>query len=582
MEYGAVRFAGTSGWGVKCQPHVSLRLKRVFAKVAAGSHGEHFISDTAENARDLAWFLERYPMVVAAKDAVRLERLANEHRERQAVSERLLSGAQPPPQFELAVPLREYQRVAVAMALEMKGLLIADELGLGKTAEAIGIFSDPRTLPAIVVTQTHLTLQWQREIARFAPKLRTHVLKSGKPYPMTLDGARVDSCQQSLPSASPDVIIANYHKLSGWADTLSGYVKSAVFDECQELRIPVSQKYQAAIHIARSADFVVGATGTPIYNNGSELHSVLDVIRPDALGTREEFVREWCSGGNDGRERVRDPKALGLHVRDMGLMLRRTRVDVGRELPPMQRIIHHVEADLEALDRVSEGCRELALFILGRGDSPLKLDGEAKKGERMLASEELSNQLRQATGIAKAPYVAEFVRMLVESDEKVVLFGWHRSVYDIWLDRLKDLSPALYTGSETAKQKDESRQRFIEGDARILIMSLRSGAGLDGLQDVCRTVCIGELDWAYGVLEQCEGRVERDGQKHPVVAYYPVADTGSDPIVLDVLGIKRDQLTGVRDPNAPLVERLQADGDRIKRLAESYLAQRTDRKESST
>jgi hypothetical protein len=49
------------------------------------------------------------------------------------------------------------------------------------------------------------------------------------------------------------------------------------------------------------------------------------------------------------------------------------------------------------------------------------------------------NLLRQATGIAKAPFVADFVRLLVESGEKVLLYGWHREVYSIWRDKLKDL-----------------------------------------------------------------------------------------------------------------------------------------------
>ena len=202
------------------------------------------------------------------------------------------------------------------------------------------------------------------------------------------------------------------------------------------------------------------------------------------------------------------------------------------------------------------------------------LEGDAKKAESLLASEELSNKLRQATGLAKAAFVADFVRLLVEQDERVLLYGWHRAVYDVWRDRLKDIGgfgigPAMFTGSETAKEKEAARTAFVEGVTPVLIMSLRAGAGLDGLQKVCRTVVFGELDWAYGVHEQAEGRVNRDGQPDPVVAYYLTTDTGSDPIVMDVLGIKRGQFEGLRDP-----KQLQTDPDRIKRLAEAYLVQR--------
>ncbi len=147
-------------------------------------------------------------------------------------------------------------------------------------------------------------------------------------------------------------------------------------------------------------------------------------------------------------------------------------------------------------------------------------DTEEKRGQKMQASEELSGLVRQATGIAKAPYVAAFVRMLVESGKKVVLWGWHRAVYDLWMDALKDLKPVLYTGSESSTQKEAARTAFVEGDARILVMSLRSGAGLDGLQGVCDTGVFGELDWSPGVHDQCGGRIHRDGQPNPVFLYF--------------------------------------------------------------
>ena len=268
-------------------------------------------------------------------------------------------------------------------------------------------------------------------------------------------------------------------------------------------------------------------------------------------------------------------------------MLRRTRQEVGRELPPLTRVPHYVDAHLGALHEVSAACRELALYILGQGEKPEHLLRPVQEGDEgdpveassrnsghLLASRELSWRLRQATGLAKAPFVADFVRMIVESGERVVLYGWHREVYRIWMERLANLSPVLYTGSETPREKDVAKEDFLAGRARILVMSLRSGAGLDGLQAACRTVVHGELDWAYGVHEQGEGRVYRDGQSDPVLSYFLTTDVGSDPVVMDALGIKREQLEGVRDPNAALVRKLQIDPERVKRLAEAYLQQR--------
>lgn len=70
------------------------------------------------------------------------------------------------------------------------------------------------------------------------------------------------------------------------------------------------------------------------------------------------------------------------------------------------------------------------------------------------------------------------------------------------------------------------------------------GNGIDGLQHACRTVVFGELEWPPGVIDQNIGRVQRDGQTDPVTAYILVSESGSDPVMTEVLGVKREQLEG--------------------------------------
>lgn len=556
-------------WRIDAPPHLILKLKRVFPRISRKAHGEILIADTEETCRDLEWFMGRHPMGLAEVDAQRLHDRAAAHKDRQSLVDAMLARKLPPPVFDLALPPREYQRIAGGLCLQSGGLLLADDVGVGKTVSSICVLADPRATPALVVTLTHLPRQWERELARFAPKLRVHIIKKGTPYDLTEKPRRRRAdAQLDLPGALPDVIIINYHKLHGWAETLAPLVSghAVVFDEVQELRHPDSKRYAAAKHIADGAAFRLGCSATPIHNYGDEFFSVLDVLRPNFLGTREEFLQEWCKEG--GKSTIEDPVAFGSYLRSSGLMLRRTRSDVGRELPKLSKVIHHVDSDPEALNAVSASCAELARIILERSEEG------ADRGQKMMAAAEFNNQLRQATGIAKAPYVADFVKMLVESGESVLLYGWHRAVYDIWLDKLKEFNPAMYTGSESAVAKEEARRRFIEGKTKVLIMSLRAGAGLDGLQHVCRTTVHGELDWSPAVGEQNIGRVHRDGQKDPVVAYFLVAEDGVDPIIVDILGLKREQLEGVRDGDAELIENLEVDGDRIKRLAEAYLASR--------
>ena len=189
-------------------------------------------------------------------------------------------------------------------------------------------------------------------------------------------------------------------------------------------------------------------------------------------------------------------------------------------------------------------------------------------------SGELDWRLRHATGVAKAPYVAELVRLLMESEEQIVLFGWHRDVYDIWLERLAEFRPVLYTGSESPRQKQENEQAFLDGKSRILVMSLRSGAGLDGLQERAHVCVFGELDWSPGVHAQCIGRLHRDGQSEPVVALFMVADEGADPVMVEINGVKLQQSEPMLDPAASVFVESELARDRIRLLAHDLLTRR--------
>ncbi|HLL93179.1 MAG TPA: SNF2-related protein, partial [Solirubrobacteraceae bacterium] len=456
VSFGEGNKIGSKAWNIEVRPHVAIKLKRVFAKVGGHKRDLYRLSDTVDNARDLEWFMERWPLEIDPASAKHLAARARQHREQTSMVEQLLAGTGVKRHaFELALPPRQYQREAAELYLATGGLLVADDMGLGKTIVGIATLTDPSKRPAFVCVPASLPEQWRRQVAKFAPELRTHVLRTKSLYslesckrhrlvedPTARGGARCARCDMTRDDVYhgrggvPDVIIGSYAKMVGWADTLAELVKSVVFDEAQELRHgevhgESTKKYAAAQVLARACGGALALTGTPVYNYGSEVFAVLDICRPDALGTRGEFLTEW--GGLQhagGQVELADPRAFGLYAREAGLMLRRTRDDVGIELPPLSNIVEHIDADLEALDQVGDKCAELAKFLLGLGNSPLKLSPEAKqKGEKMLASEELSNALRQATGIAKAPFVAEFVRMLLETGEKVVLFGWHRACF---------------------------------------------------------------------------------------------------------------------------------------------------------
>lgn len=559
--YGTLRLRD-GRWELTAEPHVMIIAKRMFAQASGRSYKTIRLTHSPEVCRDLDWFLQRYPLDVRDESALR--EAADAHREQQTLVDRLLAGKLAPVEIKLALPPRDYQRLAAQMLMGVKRMILGDDLGSGKTISAICPLVMGGTTPALIVTMTHLVAQWRRELERFAPDLLVHVLGKSRPYDYTKGGRH------------PDVLLSTYHKLDGWAETLAPLVRYLVFDECQELRSgPTedgdegevrprkgSKKCSAAAHLSKHAEYVLGLSATPFYNRGGELFWVMDAIKPGSLGTREEFKKAHCTGA-EPKISLKEPDAFGCMMRDAGLMLRRTREDLGQEMPPVTVVPHIVQSDHRVFDDVASHAAELARLVL---------DKTADKQEKFRASGDLDQMLRQATGLAKAPYVADFVEMLLADDEPVVLFGWHKAVYRVWAERLERFKPAFYTGEETPKQKDEAVKAFIAGDTKLLILSLRSGAGIDGLQQVCATGVFGELDWSPAVHDQGMGRIDRPGQKRRVVGYYLLSESGSDPVIADVLGVKKAQIEGMKNPNrSDVIERIDRSGEHIKELAKRYL-----------
>lgn len=585
-SYGTVTYQSSPGarlgyFHINCDPHVAMVLRRLFDGAKRGRNNAVVVSGTDSNCHTLEWVLIKYPMEV---DTPVLKRGADRQRQRMEMVDEARSPDYVPPTFDLAVPLRDYQRVAADLAIRSKGLLLGDDVGLGKTASCIATFVVPDTLPAIVVTLTHLTSQWDNEIRRFAPALRTHVIQRAQAYPL-VDGYGWEVVKgkrrivKSGIKKLPDVVILSYSKLVGWADMLISINPGMiVFDECQELRTGASEgvgaqgskKNDAAKAIAFRSRYRCGASATPIFNLGGEVWNVMDVLSPGLLGDKSEFYSEWCSPQGNGKYLVTDINALRVYLTEEGAMLRRRRKDVGRELPPMMRNWQTVELNRKGLDSISVAVAELARAVLREDIAPFA---------KMQAAGELDRQLRQATGVAKIPSVLAFIQMLIfGSDEpkyeSVVVFAHHHLVFDGLMDGLAKagIKAVKFTGKQSQKEKAAALDAFVNGDAQVFLLSNRAGVGIDGLQSVCSTGVVAELDWSPGVHLQNEGRLNRDGQEDNVAFYYCVSDEGSDPVVRDVLGIKDQQRHGLVDGDlGDTSDEPPVDLNRMRKMAQAYL-----------
>ena len=537
-------------WTIKGEPCVTEMAARLFPG-SERRRGEARFTANRRIIGDVNWLMMRYPLEIAPRDRELWKNALAQAREHVLLrmNAEKLPRRSTPPEGTFEGELREFQKEGLSFLLANPRTLLADEMGLGKTVQALACLAAAKEFPALIVVPPHLLRNWQTEITRFlrleGKPARVCVLTGLKPY--------------QPPEA--DVYIIHYLLLRGWKQALPQMrFKAVVFDEIQELRHGGTEKYSAASLLAEECERVIGLSGTPIYNKGSEIWNVVNILDYHCLGDWESFTRAWCDGY--GNHLVRNPALLGEHLRREGLILRRTKEEVLAELPPKRRLVQEIDSD----DKVY---RELMRPVMDQLGSLLALHPDAR--ERALLEEQVGRGERQATGVAKAPFVAAFVRALEDSGEKVLLFAHHHAVMDIYRKELAAYRPVFITGRESTTQKEEAVARFMEGKTNLCVISLRAASGLNLQRASC--VVFGELDWSPAVHSQAEDRAHRMGQKDSILCYYLVAPQGSDRDMQDALGLKVSQFVALMGDQTPELSSVQDAQKAAKAHIEAMLKQ---------
>ncbi len=547
--YGTLSYhAKRKCWIVKADPNVTELCKRLFPGSESGRRGEAHFTDHRRIVGDLNWLMLRYPLTVKERDMERWQEALYRAREYVVKRETALHAPMrvSPMPHVFQGKLTGFQEEGLAFLLRTDRCLLADEMGLGKTVQALAMLSQTNGYPVLVIAPAHLMRNWESEIARFLRKpdgsaVTVHVVKGLKPY--------------QLPPA--DIYLMHYLLLRGWKDALPQFgFETVIFDEIQELRHSGTEKYSAASLLAEDAHRLVGLSGTPIYNRGAEIWNVVNILDFHFLGDYDSFTREWCYGY--GNQIVAKPELLGEHLRNEGIMFRRTKQEVLADLPPKRRLVMTIDSDDAVYKKMMQPVTE-KLHLLKHG---LELTGS----QRALMEMEVEQGERQATGIAKAPYVAQFVRALLDNGEKVLLFAHHHQVMDLYKKELHGFSPAFITGRETTAQKERSIERFMGGRTDLCCISLRAAAGLNLQRATC--VVFGELDWSPAVHSQAEDRAHRMGQQDSILCYYLVSQGGSDQDMQDALGLKVSQFVALMGDEPRSQESIFTDAQYVRQYTE--------------
>ena len=560
LEYVLDKYSKIWCWKISGPRAVSM-VSRLAPEAWYGeSVNEVIIPDSPESVKQLKLIMDRYPLGILSKSIwQRKVRKTFKPGPTLPLVKHKLRRAKPGEQFR--GNLLNFQKEGLDFLIKSSGnALLADEMGLGKTVQTLSYVStEKQTFPVLVVAPLVTLNNWEREISKFVKKKSRNgrVLDSESPTTTIIRTGK----KHALPKT--DFYIINYELLHKRMRDLSkvGF-KTIVCDEVHNLRSKTTQKYKAVKKLAAlpTTSFRIGLSGTPIYNRGSEIWPIVDILKPGLLGSFKEFCEYFCYINEKGNAIVLENKRNSLrHELQKHVMLRRKKSDVLKELKDKVRYKEVIASDTEyyvgELDKIWTRLEEDKKMAQSESD-------KSASYRRAIRSE------RQVAGIAKLPHVINFVKNIMEIEESVVVFCHHKLIHKLLHESLAEFSPVSIIGGQSDKVRQAHIDKFQSGESKLLIAGIRAGnVGINLSR--AKYVIFAELDWSPAIHRQAEDRLHRIGQKNTVFAYYLIGQGTLDDHVANVLVDKSYEIDAIMDESADSYEN--------KGKAELILAQIHDR-----
>jgi len=538
LEYVLDKYSKIWSWKVTGDRAVSM-ISRLVSEAWYGENvNEIIIPDSTETVKQLKLIMDRYPLEILSKSTW----------QRKIVKTYAPKPTLPPVKLKLKRAktgeqfrgkLLNFQKEGLDFLLKSSGnALLADEMGLGKTVQTLSYAAtEKQTFPILVVAPLVTLNNWEREIAKFLKKKSRNgrIVESESPSVTIIRTGK----SQELPKT--DIYIINYELLFKRNDDLSKLgLKTIVCDEVHNLRSKTTQKYKAVKKLAAlpSILYRIGLSGTPIYNRGSEIWPIIDIIKPGLLGSFKEFCEYFCYVNEKGKAIVLENKRASLRNElQKHVMLRRKKADVLKELKDKVRYKEVIAADtdyyLEELDKIWK-----------------KVETEQKDAESEFSKSASYHRAiqseRQIAGIAKLPHVINFVKNIMEIEESVVVFCHHKVIHKLLHESLQEFSPVSIIGGQTDSVRQDQIDKFQKGESKLMIAGIRAGnVGINLTR--AKYVIFAELDWSPAIHRQAEDRLHRIGQKNTVFAYYLIGNGTLDDHVANVLVDKSYEIDEIMD-----------------------------------
>jgi hypothetical protein len=437
-------------------------------------------------------------------------------------------------------------QLVAAAAAGHRTFLLADEPGLGKTAQALLAAQAANAYPLLVVVPSVVKTNWAREAGMWTPNRSTTVVHG--------NGDTVDGFA--------DIVVVNYEVLDrhvGWFGDFG--FRGMVVDEAHFIKNRTSQRSQHVLALSErirsrtARPLLMALTGTPLINDIEDFRAIWQFL---GWIDETEPLAELMDSLEETGLTPADPgfySAARKCVIDLGIV-RRRKVDVAADIPARRTADLPVELDEKVGRSIRSAERDLARRLVSQYETALvsrrsgvgqgidhdlvrRVATWEQKNASTTTGENVFSMMRRI-GQAKAGLAADYATQLARSAGKVVFFAKHVDVMDVAEEAFarQGMRFSSIRGGQTPSTRQKNIDAFMnDPDVAIAVCSLTAaGVGLN-LQ-VASNIVLAELSWTDAEQTQAIDRSHRIGQTEPVTAWRIIAAQTIDSRIAELIDRK--------------------------------------------
>jgi len=462
----------------------------------------------------LATIIKRHELEEAKKDL--LVQQANELKTR-TTSSLVIKG--------LKGELYPYQKVGVEFFINNQGrAILADTMGLGKTAQALAYLVHEKLDKALVICPASVKYAWESE-----------VLKWTKLKPLVI-GSRTDLTTEVF--NEHNVFIINYDILKKHFDTLFAIrIDCLIVDEFHYIKSNTAQRTKLVKLLARNINSRLLLSGTPLLSRPVELFNGLQLMDPITWDNWYKFTTRYCQGhqgpwGWDSRG-VSNIDELKKNIDHY--FLRRTKEEVLPELPPKRFIDFPVELNPEKkfeYELVEGSFVEYLREIKNKTNIEIRRSMQAETLVKL-------GELRQLTTQGKQEAAYDLINEIVEGGEKVVVFSCYNEPLDLLQEKFGDKAVSV-TGQTPELFRKEFINSFQNKESKRIFLGGIKSAGVGITLTAASTVVFIDYSWVPADHWQAVDRCHRIGQQAESITVYQLYSKNTvDEMMKDLLSQKQ-------------------------------------------